>query len=203
MVVTASTEHSSASEAVNLRQVAEMIVASSGLFLVLAYVSGRLYMQAFYGEFDVNLNELNLSVQDVMFSSWEALLPVVLIFLALICALPWYLSYMTDSIAKVQSVGTLIDGLQAKVQYLSDKQEDLETIPVGSPGYFDQVAEIGKLLQELKEEQERVEEMHEWSTGHPALTRVFGILGALPISIAALIKSIPLLISACVLSTSS
>jgi hypothetical protein len=54
-----------------LREVIESTAAASGLILLIAYVSGRVYLSAYYTAFHIDFSDLGLSVQDVAFSSWH------------------------------------------------------------------------------------------------------------------------------------
>ncbi len=62
----------------SLARAVEAMAALSGLFLVLTYVSGRIYLQTYYSVFHTELSELDFSVQDIMFESmWSLLGPAL------------------------------------------------------------------------------------------------------------------------------
>ncbi len=58
----------------------ELAVGISSLVLVLGYVSGRFYLEAYYGVFNLSLSDTNSSLQDVTFASLRAMLrPIYLV----------------------------------------------------------------------------------------------------------------------------
>jgi hypothetical protein len=67
----------------------EGVAALSGIFLVVAYVSGRIYLSAYYAAFHVEIAQLGLSVQDVMFGSITSLASPILTVAFLIITNAW------------------------------------------------------------------------------------------------------------------
>jgi hypothetical protein len=57
-----------------LREAIETTAAAFGLILIIAYISGRIYLSAYLTAFHIDFSDLGLSLQDVSFSSWHTLL---------------------------------------------------------------------------------------------------------------------------------
>jgi len=101
--------------------------ALTGSFLGLAYISGRLYLSAYYGVFGVSVTDLALSVQDLMFSSLTALFGSLFSLSLLVAATPMLLglyeqrrrSFLTREASALDDASSLaveIDSIRGEAQ---------------------------------------------------------------------------------------
>ena len=67
----------------------ELVAGLSGVFLLAAYIAGRIYLQAYFSAFGADLRDLGFSVQDVTFASWRTLLPAFFVALLFAAFTPW------------------------------------------------------------------------------------------------------------------
>ena len=110
-----------------MRQGIELVAGVSGAFLFVAYVAGRLYLQAYFGVFNAEVRDLGYSVQDVMFLSWQTLLPAILVAFLFAAGSPWlrslYLRF-EDAGGDVSALQRLLEEFEERATQVAPRFEE-------------------------------------------------------------------------------
>lgn len=180
-----------------MRQALEFIAGVSGIFLFVAYISGRIYLQAYYNVFHVPLQDLDLSIQDVMFASWRSLLPAGLTALVFAALTPWLrsveereqrvradmqtLSRFLDEVKlRYDARGEKIAELKNRIEAGEDSEEfreELRALEAESDDLEKEIAALVELTQSVSTAEE----------ARGAVERAFDLLGVIPRPLALLI----------------
>lgn len=143
-----------------MRQEVEVIAGVSGVFLFVAYITGRLYLEAYFGVFGADLRDLGYSIEDVMFQSWRTLLPAFFSALLFAAVSPWFRSLQSQLDAAsedVSSLGDLLDEITGRRDALEERFSELKKVVEEQgevPETHEEAMEIHKDFHDLNAETE-------------------------------------------------